>query len=82
MRAGQLRQRVQIQSASDVRDAHGSITRTWSTIDTVWASVEPLSGKELFEAQQVHARATVRIRMRYYEALSMPGGTAYRLVLA
>ena len=78
MQAGKLRHRVQIQAPTDVRDDHGGNTRTWTTIATVWGSVEPLSGRELFEAQQVHARAAVRIRVRHYEGLT----TKHRLVLA
>jgi len=78
MQAGQLRHRIAIQGCTDARDAHGGITRTWATTDTVWAAVEPLSGTELLEAQQVHARATVRIRMRHYTGLT----SKHRLVLA
>lgn len=70
MRAGELRHRVQIQVASDSRDAHGGNVRSWSTIATVWASIEPLTGRELFEAQQIESRATVRIRLRHYPGLT------------
>jgi len=61
---------VQIQAASDSRDAHGGNVRTWGTVATVWASVEPLTGRELSEAQQVESRATVRITMRPYPGLT------------
>ena len=69
MRAGLLRQRVQIQDATETRDSHGGVTHTWSTSATVWASVEPLRGRELWMAQQVQAQATVRVRMRYRSGL-------------
>lgn len=75
--AGPLRHRVQIQAITHTRDAHGGNTQSFATADTVWAAVEPLSGRELFEAQQVHARTTVRIRMRKYPGLT----TKHRLVL-
>ena len=78
MQSGKLRKRVQIQAPTDVRDAHGGLTRTWATIATVSALVEPLSGKELYEAQQVKSRATVRITIRGYEGLT----SKHRLVLA
>ncbi len=78
MRRGELKHRVQIQVASDVPNDHGGFTRTWNTIDTVSATVEPLSGTELVEARQVDARASVRITMRHY-----PGLTAkHRIILA
>lgn len=76
--SGQLRHRVQIQTVTQTRDAHGGNTEGWATTDTVWAAVEPLSGHELYVAQQVHARTTVRIRMRRWAGLT----TRHRLVLA
>lgn len=76
MRAGSLRHRVAIQEPVETRDDHGGITRTWNTIATVWASVEPLSGTELYEAQQVQSRVTVRVRMRPYAGLT----TKHRLL--
>lgn len=75
---GQLRHRVQIQAPTDTRDAFGGNTRTWATIATVWGSVEPLEGDELTEAQQVNARATVRIRIRAYPGLT----SKHRIILA
>ena len=70
MRAGKLRHRVAIQEPVENKDVHGGITRTWRTVDTVWASVEPLSGRELFEAQQINKRVTVRVGMRPYSGLT------------
>ncbi len=70
MRAGKLRHRLAIQEPVETRDDHGGITRTWSTVATVWGSIETLTGRELYEAQQVEARATVRIRIRSYSGLS------------
>ena len=77
MRAGALRHRLQIQPPTDTRDAFGGNTRTYTTTDTVWGSVEPLSGLELTEAQKVNARATVRIRIRAYPGLTL----RHRIVL-
>lgn len=70
MEPGKLRHRVQIQSATESRNSHGDVTRTWSTDSTVWASIGPLSGRELLFAQQVESRPTVRIRMRYISGLT------------
>ena len=65
MRLGPLRQRVNIQARSATVDAFGQESETWATVATVWASVEPLSGRELLAAQQVQGETTHRIRMRY-----------------
>ncbi len=37
----------------------------WSTVATVWAAVEPLRGREYFEAAAVQAETTTRIRVRH-----------------
>jgi len=65
MRIGPLKKRVAIRSAATERDSFGQAIATWSTDATVWASIEPLSGRELVSAQQQHAETTHRVRMRY-----------------
>ena len=70
MQAGKLRHHLEVQAATETRDAHGGVTRDWRTVDMRWAAVEPLTGRELFEAQQVQGRATVRVRMRPYGDLT------------
>lgn len=37
----------------------------WGDFATVWASVEPISGKEYWASSQVQAEVTHRIRVRY-----------------
>ena len=44
--------------------------RDWRTVTKWWASIDPLSGRELQYAQQTHADARVKIRMWYYEGLA------------
>ena len=75
MRAGQLRHRVEIQSASQSRGSTGEVLTSYSTIATVWASVEPVSGREYFEALAGRAEGAVLVRMRYYAGLT----TTHRL---
>lgn len=73
MRAGKLRHRVTIQqrsAASPTNHASGEKDASWGTYLTVWASVEPLTGRELFAAQQVNSEVNVRIRMRYREGIT------------
>lgn len=62
MRAGQLRHRVTIQRPTE--DINGGAT-TWSDVETVWASIAPIAGREYFAAQQVQSDVTHRVRMRY-----------------
>lgn len=65
MLAGKLRNRVTIQRRHETRDAVGAVVVTYLDVRSVWASVEPLTGREFFAAQQVQADAVTRIRLRY-----------------
>jgi len=65
MRSGELRHRVTIQAKSITQNGFGEPVETWSDVATVWASVQPLAGREYFQAQQIKADITLRIRMRY-----------------
>lgn len=65
MKVNKLRHRVQIQSPTRNQNELGEVTEGWATASTVWASVEPLSGRELAKAQQVQADVTHRVIIRY-----------------
>lgn len=63
---GELDQRVDLQRRSDDPAAGGGTTETYTTIATVWAKVEAVSGSLYFASQQVQETAThaVTIRLR------------------
>lgn len=65
MRAGELRHLVTIQQAAISQGTDGAAVETWSTFATVYASVEPLVGKEMFASKQVQSQTTHRIRIRH-----------------
>ena len=72
MRAGRLRHRLVLQSKvanSPARDEYGGASLSWSTQATVWGSIEPLAGQELFAQQQIQSETRVRIVLRYYAGL-------------
>jgi SPP1 family predicted phage head-tail adaptor len=62
---GKMRERVTIQSPSEVRGRAGQTTLEWSDTATVWASVEGLSSRDILQAQQANVIATHRIRIRH-----------------
>jgi SPP1 family predicted phage head-tail adaptor len=64
MRIGDLRHRITIQQLTPTQNGLDS-TEVPADFATVWAAIEPLSGREYFAAQQVNAEVTCRIRMRY-----------------
>jgi SPP1 family predicted phage head-tail adaptor len=65
VRAGKLRHSVTIKSASASRDEFGGSTDSWSTTEAIYVSIDPLTGRELEVARQVHGEAVCRIGMRY-----------------
>jgi SPP1 family predicted phage head-tail adaptor len=63
---GSLRHRVTIQSRDgSTRDTHGQEVPTWVDDATVWASVEPVNGKELFASQHNQGQATHKVVIRH-----------------
>ncbi len=76
MRLGPLRHRINIQARSATVDEFGQESETWTTLNTVWASVEPLSGRELLAAQQVQGETTHRVRMRFQAGIT----TSHRIL--
>lgn len=65
MRSGTLNRRVTLQSRSEAQGSTGEVTWTWADVDTVWAAIEPMAGREYFAAQQMQATTNTRIRMRF-----------------
>lgn len=67
MQAGTLRHRVTLQSLVPMQDpVTGVVTHTWSTLATVWASVQPLSAREFLQASAVSSQVVARVRIRYF----------------
>lgn len=65
MKFGKMRHRVTIQKLTRTDDGAGGYTETWEDIATVWAAVEPLSGREYYLAQQTQAEVSHKVTMRY-----------------
>lgn len=75
MRAGDLKKRIKISqlvTGSPKTDDLGTPNTTWEELDTVWAAIEPLAGREFWAQQQVQSEITVRIRIRYRDDI-IPG---------
>lgn len=85
MRAGRLRHRVTIQSKTVTQNSYGEEVITWTDVDTVWASIEPLRGREFEELRRAGADLTTRIVMRYQagivpEMRATEGGHTYDIL--
>ena len=67
---GKLRHRITIQTYTASKNSFGEEIKLWTDYARVSASIEPLSGKELFTAQQLHAETTTQIIIRYLEGMN------------
>lgn len=65
VRGGDLRQRIKIERATVVQDAHNQEIETWTELARSWAFIEPLQGREFFEGRTVLGDTSARIKMRY-----------------
>ena len=83
MRAGQLRERVEILYAAQAQNSYGEPAQDWSSATvtaTVWGQLKPLmaQAREAFAmvAEQLQAKAPYQCRMRY----RAPGATGLSTV--
>jgi SPP1 family predicted phage head-tail adaptor len=71
MRAGRLRNQVTIQTPTETRSGtSGQVVKSWATLATVWAGIEPLSGRELIAAGAEQSEHDIRIVCRYLPDLT------------
>lgn len=69
MEIGNLRHRITLQKMQVTRDSFGAEVQEWVDTATLWAKLEPLSGKEFFAAQQIMAEVSLRITIRYLKGV-------------
>lgn len=73
MDAGRMRHRITFQRFNGALGAYGDPRdkddANWVDVATVWAAVDPVSGREFYEAQQSQSDVTHKIRCRYRRGL-------------
>lgn len=72
MRSGDLNRRIILQQRSTAQDTFGQQSTTWTDFATVWAKVEPLSGREQMAAQAMQSSVTHQITIRYQTQFADP----------
>lgn len=86
IKAGQLRHRVIIQTLATTPDTFGSPGRTWSDLDTVWASITPVTSREYETGRQtvgeVSHRVTIRYRAGFDQSSRLKFGSKYLEIVA
>jgi SPP1 family predicted phage head-tail adaptor len=67
---GALRHRITIEAPVETQGEDGTVTQAWETYAAVWASIEPLIGKEYFAQQREQAAVSHKIRMRALDGVT------------
>lgn len=68
--AGTYRHRITIQRASETQDGLGGPVQTWLAFaERVPAMVEELSGRELWNAQQIQADLSLSVKCRWLDGV-------------
>ena len=70
MNPGKLRHRITFLHLAESENEVGDTVLVEAPFKTVWASVEPLKGKEYFEARKIQSEATHKITIRYMPGVS------------
>lgn len=60
-----FRHRVTLQQQAGMEDLQGGHGTSWADVATVWASVEPMAGKESYTWGKILGESTYVIRVRY-----------------
>jgi SPP1 family predicted phage head-tail adaptor len=70
MRAGTLRHSIVLQSPTGTLDSFGERNTTWNDVATVRASINPITTREQFLAQQAQSSVTHKVTVRYGSEIS------------
>jgi SPP1 family predicted phage head-tail adaptor len=79
--AGMLTRRIKIQRPSTIKDSVGAPCRSWLDVATVWADIQPLSGKKAVIANRISAELSHQIIVRYQSLYDNPQQVAQMRVL-
>ena len=70
MEAGRLRKRITIREKKVTRDEYGAEVPTRVIFASLWASVEPLVGREYLESKQVQSEVSHKVKCRYLAGIT------------
>jgi SPP1 family predicted phage head-tail adaptor len=73
-----MRHRVEVQRVTETAGTQGGTARTYATVGYRYGSIDPVTGREYFDANRTQSDVTHRIRIRPYTGLT-PGGYRFRL---
>ena len=70
MNIGELNRRIKILEFVEEKDEYGAIDGYWKEIATRWARIEQNGGSEQSDNNQVIARVSTKVIIRYYARLN------------
>lgn len=77
---GKMRHRISFQQFSGTLDSYGDPLldddSNWDNVATVWAAIDPISGREFYAAEQSQSEVSHKVRCRYLAGLD----TAMRII--
>jgi SPP1 family predicted phage head-tail adaptor len=76
--SGRRRHWLRIESPETVAGSFGDQVLTWVTLFEDWGCIEPLQGRELWQAQQVSPNLGHKVTLRYREGLTVKMRVIYR----
>jgi SPP1 family predicted phage head-tail adaptor len=65
MNPGKRNKRITFLQNPEGQGSYGNEEGDWPEFATVWASIDPIRGREFFAAQQVNSEITHKINIRY-----------------
>lgn len=66
MNPGELRHKITLQKPPE----YGQAEDAYTDVATVWANINPISGRELFAAEQFASEITHKVRIRYRNGIT------------
>lgn len=76
--AGKLKNRITLQELVIVEDGSGGQTRTWKTIQSVWAALRQTGGGESYQNDRLTATANFKATIRYRADISPVNRIVFR----
>jgi SPP1 family predicted phage head-tail adaptor len=70
MNPGKLNRKIQIMELAQISDGGGGYEDALVPVKTVWASINPVSGREYWQAQQAQAQLSHKIIIRYMDGIN------------
>ena len=71
---GKMRHRITFQAFGGKQDSTGDPLQedddNWADVATVWASIDPISGREFYAAEQSQSEVSHKVRCRYRSGLT------------